>query len=114
MLAGGLYEPSSGAAGQPLAGYRRRDPERPVLYELVAQHAQTMLAEVRAADAEGGGLPRHVDRGLAEYLRCGALAHGFARVRCTTCRDEIVVAFACKRRGLSDREFGRSVYQAIC
>jgi hypothetical protein len=59
-----------------------------------------MLAEVRAADPEGGGLPRHVERELTEYLRCGVLAHGFARVRCTTCHDEIVVAFSCKRHGL--------------
>ena len=77
MLAGGLYERTSGVAGQPLAGYRRREPERTVLYELVAQHAQTMLAEVRAADPEGGGLPRYVERELTAYLRCGVLAHGF-------------------------------------
>jgi hypothetical protein len=100
MLAGGLYERTSGAAGQPLAGYQRRDPERTVLHELVARYAQTMLAEVRAADPEGGGLPRHVERELTEYLRCGVLAHGFARVRRATCHDEIVVAFSCKRRGL--------------
>ncbi len=100
MLAGGLYERTSGAAGQPLAGYRRREPERTVLHELVARYGLTMLAEVRAADPEGGGLPRHVERELTEYLQCGVLAHGFARVRCTTCHDEIVVAFSCKRRGL--------------
>ena len=100
MLAGGLYERTSGAAGQPLAGYRRREPEHTVLHELVARYGQTMLAEVRAADPEGGGLPRHVERELTEYLRCGVLAHGFARVRCTTCHEEIVVAFSCKRRGL--------------
>ena len=78
MLAGGLYERTSGAAGQPLAGYRRRESERTVLHELVARYAQTMLAEVRAADPEGRGLPRHVERELTEYLRCGVLAHGFA------------------------------------
>lgn len=100
MLAGGLYERTSGAAGQPLASYRRREPEHTVLHELVARYGQTMLAEVRAADPEGGGLPRHVERELTEYLRCGVLAHGFARVRCTTCHEEIVVAFSCKRRGL--------------
>jgi len=33
MLAGGLYERTSGAAGQPLAGYRRREPERTVLHD---------------------------------------------------------------------------------
>ena len=98
VLAGGVYERTSGAAGQPLAGYRRRTPERTVLHELVARHAQTMLAELRDADPDGGGLPRYVERELAAYLRCGILAHGFARVRCQTCGDEIVVAFSCRRR----------------
>ena len=99
MLAGGLYERTSGAAGQPLAsGYQRCTPERTVLHELVSRHAQTLLAELR--DADGRGLPRHVDRELAAYLRCGLLAHGFARVRCQACADEILVAFSCKRRGI--------------
>ncbi len=81
MLAGGVYERTSGAAGQPLAGYLRRTPERTVLHELVAQHAQTMLSELCDADPDGGGLPRYVERELAAYLRCGVLAHGFARRR---------------------------------
>lgn len=100
MLAGGLYERTSGAAGQPLGSYQRRAPERTVLHELVARHAQSLLAELRDADPDGGGLPRYVERELAAYLRCGVLAHGFTRVRCQTCHDEIVVAFSCKRRGL--------------
>ena len=33
-------------------------------------------------------------------MRCGLLAHGFARVRCQACGDEFVVAFSCKRRGI--------------
>jgi hypothetical protein len=76
MLAGGLYERTSGAAGQPLGDYRRRAPERTVLHELVALHAQTLLAELRDVDPESGGLPRYVERELAVYLRCGVLAHG--------------------------------------
>jgi hypothetical protein len=97
VLAGGIYERTSGAAGQPLrGGYQRREPEQTVLHELVSRHAQTMLAEL--PDADGRGLPRYVERELAEYLRCGILAHGFARVRCTTCHDEIVVAFSGKER----------------
>ncbi len=98
MLAGGVYERTAGAAGQPLGGYQRRAPERTVLHELVAQHAQTMFDELR--DADGRGLPRYVERELDEYLRCGMLVHGFARVRCQACGDELVVAFSCKRRGI--------------
>lgn len=96
----GLYERTSGAAGQPLGSYQRRAPERTVLHQLVARHAQSMLSELRDADPDGGGLPRYVERELAAYLRCGILAHGFTRVRCQTCHDEIVVAFSGKRRGL--------------
>jgi hypothetical protein len=59
-----------------------------------------MLAELRAADPDSGGLPRNIERELAAYLRCGILAHGFARVRCQACGDEIVVAFSCKTRGI--------------
>lgn len=59
-----------------------------------------MLAELRAADPKGAGLPRYVERELAAYRRCGILAHGFARVRCQACGDEIVVALSCKRRGI--------------
>lgn len=72
----------------------------PTWHKLVAGCAQTMLAELRDADPEGRGLPRHVERELGEYLRCGILAHRFARVRCNTCDDELVVAFSCKRRGI--------------
>jgi hypothetical protein len=100
VLAGGFYERTSGAAGQPLGSYQRRAPERTVLHELVARHAQSLLAELRNADPDGGGLPRSVERELAAYLRCGVLAHDFTRIRCQTCHDEIVVAFSCKRRGL--------------
>ena len=100
MLAGGVYERTSGAAGQSLGTYRRRTPERTVLHELVAGHAQTMFAELRDDDTGRPGLPRYVERELAEYLRCGILAHGFARVRCQACAEELVVAFSCKRRGI--------------
>src|SRR5256885_16423363 len=30
---------------------------------------------------------------------CGILANGFARVRCASCRAEMLVAFSCKGRG---------------
>jgi len=30
----------------------------------------------------------------------GVLAHGFARVRCESCKDELLVAFSCKGRGV--------------
>ena len=110
MLTGGIYERTTGAAGQPLGrGYQRRVPEHTVLHELVSRHAQTLLAELR--DADGRGLPRHVERELAEYLRCGILAHGFLRLGCDTYHKELLVPFSCKRRGFCPSCAGRRMAQ---
>ena len=46
-----------------------------MLHELVARHAQTMFAELRDADPDGGGLPRYVERELAAYLRCEVIVN---------------------------------------
>lgn len=35
-----------------------------------------------------------------QYLTCGILAFGFARVRCGDCRQERLVAFSCEGRGV--------------
>jgi len=55
----------------------------------------------------GFGLPGFVEQTFAAYLRCGILAHGFARVRCKDCGDERLIAFSCKRRGLCPSCEGR-------
>ncbi len=77
--------------------YRRRRPEETVLYEAVKDNLATLLSE---ASEVGRGLPRYVERDFARYLECGVLAHGFARVRCESCKDELLVAFSCKGRGV--------------
>jgi len=32
-------------------------------------------------------------------MRCGILAHGFLRLKCSCCKEEKIVAFSCKKRG---------------
>ena len=44
-------------------------------------------------------LPRFCVREVDAFLRCGILAHGFARVWCEACAKDDVVAFSCKGRG---------------
>ncbi len=68
-----------------------------MLYEAVRENLATLLGE---ASEVGRGLPRYVERDFARYLECGVLAHGFARVRCESCKDELLVAFSCKGRGV--------------
>jgi len=33
-----------------------------------------------------------------EYLNCGVLSHGAARVYCDSCQHTLLVAFSCKKR----------------
>ncbi len=48
----------------------------------------------------GDGVPSWVERDFRAYLRCGILAHGFARARCSGCGYDFLVAFSCKGRGV--------------
>jgi len=79
--------------------YRRREPERTLLHTTVRAHWKTFLAEVEERGEESASLPRFVVGEFERYLACGILAHGFARVRCTACGDELLVALSCKGRG---------------
>jgi len=79
--------------------YQRREPEQTLLHRTVRENLATFLAE--AADRDpSGNLPAFIIAEFDRYLRCGILRHGFARVRCSSCRDQILVAFACKNRGV--------------
>jgi hypothetical protein len=76
--------------------YRRREPERSALYQTLQHHLETFLDTARSS---GDPLPRFVERELRTFLKCGILAHGFARVHCRACGFDRLVAFSCKGRG---------------
>ena len=62
---------------------------------------------LRSNEQDGPGLPRFVTRELERALTCGVLAHGFARLRCTQCGQDELVAFSCKGRGFCPSCGGR-------
>ncbi|TVR67119.1 MAG: hypothetical protein EA422_00730 [Gemmatimonadales bacterium] len=82
------------------AVYRPRRPTETPLYPVVQHHLETFLAEAQDSGPMGRGVPRWVERDFRSYLRCGILAHGFARVRCTDCGHDRLLAFSCKGRGV--------------
>jgi len=45
------------------------------------------------------------------YLPCGILAHGFLRLGCDTCKQELLLPFSCKRRGFCPSCAGRRMAQ---
>ena len=75
---------------------QRRKPEESVLYQAVQSCWATSLTQLEAGDRH---VPRFCCREVEAFLRCGILAHGFARVWCQQCRQNDVVAFSCKGRG---------------
>ena len=67
---------------------------------MVPHHLETFLAQAAEIDPMGNGVPFWVEKDFRAYLRCGILAHGFARVRCEDCGHERLIPFSCKGRGL--------------
>ena len=86
--------------------YRRRQPEQSELYRAVRDHMASFLAAVEDEDGDVT-LPAHVRAELERYLRCGLLSHGFVRVWCSTCKEDLLVGFSCKGRGVCPSCAGR-------
>src|SRR5207245_8145232 len=59
------------------------------------------------AQTGGSGLPGFVVNEFRKFLRCGVLAHGFARARCGDCAFERLVPFSCKGRAVCPSCGGR-------
>jgi hypothetical protein len=91
---------------QPSSAYDPRDPTSTILYGIVRDHFETFRAHA-ASLRDGEGLPRFVEQEFRDFLRCGCLAGGFARFRCTACGQDRLVAFSCKGRGFCPRRGGR-------
>jgi len=91
--------PASAACASPRSAvYRRRQPERTLLYRTVQTHLATWLA--LQDDGSGGVAPAVTEREFRRYLECCILAHGFARARCADCGHDFLVAYSCKCRGV--------------
>ena len=87
-------------AKEKLQHYRRRSPEASSLYQIV-YHSRDDLSvqwEVRFQH-QYGCLRDEVVKTFDEYLNCGILAHGVARVYYDGYKHSLLIAFSCKRRG---------------
>lgn len=76
--------------------YQQHRPENTLLYQTVQQHLKTFEAQ---CEAEESPIPAFAKKELEEFLKCGILAYGFARVYCSNCQHDQLLAFSCKRRG---------------
>ena len=87
------------AAPVALGVYKPRRPQASPLFRLVQDHLhrlQTVYDE-RFAREYGPWRPV-VGEVTGEFLACGMLEHGVARIRCDDCAHEYLLAFSCKGR----------------
>jgi hypothetical protein len=86
----------SACAKAPQLNYERHNPEKSLLYQIIAKNLNPFF---KKCEAENHPVPSFIRREFEAYLRCGVLAYGFARVYCQECRYDRLVPFSCKRRG---------------
>ena len=88
-------------AKEKLQYYRRRSPEASPLYQIVYQSRDDLQFQWESKfQHQYGCLRDEVLKTFDEYLNCGILAHGAARVYCDGCKYSLLIAFSCKRRGV--------------
>jgi len=78
--------------------YVRHQPEKTLLYQVVANNLETWLAQRRMEGGENS-LPDFVEKELRAFLDCGLLERGFILITCEKCKNMIPVAHSCKKRG---------------
>lgn len=89
--------------------YRPRTPEKTVLYELIEENFPAFINELSAKDKN---LPAYVEEEFKAFLDCGQLKNGFARLKCSDCGHEKLLALSCKRRGFCPSCCGRRMNEA--
>jgi len=80
--------------------YRARKPQETPLYRLVeAVYDQVKGVWEERFERRYGFWRVFVDDVVNAYLDCGRFESGFARIRCSDCGDEYLVATSCQKRG---------------
>ena len=81
--------------------YRQRDPKQSPLWRLVVDHYEELKRTYRERFEETyGPWQGHWDHCVREFLRCGDVHFGFARVWCFTCTCTYLVPLTCKARAV--------------
>jgi hypothetical protein len=92
-------DPNGGIIAESPSQYRPRHPEQTVFYQLFETHFDSYVrAYEEGFEPRSGPLRPVVVRSVEEFLSCGRLQGGFARIRCTKCRKEHLLAFSCRTR----------------
>jgi len=81
--------------------YRPRSPQASPLYQLLDTHFPEFEEAYAEKYAERYGPWRPaIARAVTDYLKCGDLREGFARVHCPKCGHDLFIALSCRKRCL--------------
>ena len=81
--------------------YRARSPRATPLYRLFETHFEEVRGQWEDRFERRFGFWRgFVDEQVWRFLGCGLFENGFARIRCSECAEEYLLAFSCKTREL--------------
>ena len=79
--------------------YKPRRPKTSPLYQSISGHFSEFESVYEERYQKRYGVLRDVVREVVyKYLGCGDLKKGFARIKCKSCHQEILLAFSCKGR----------------
>ena len=79
--------------------YRRRKPQYGPYYQCIEDYYEEFKRSYdRNFSQKYGYLRPHIEKVIYQYLDCGILHNGFARVKCRACKHEYLLAYSCKRR----------------
>jgi len=85
----------------PSGVYHPREPESSPLWKLLSEHFNSFVNNYKEKFEKKYGYFREVvNHVVEEYLSCGDLKKGFARVKCPDCKHEYLLAYSCKSRWL--------------
>ena len=80
-------------------GYSKRQARESPLFQLLQDHWRDFTAEYSEYfEPEFGYLRTRVETVVGQFLECGLLDFGFARIRCEQCKLELFLPFSCKSR----------------
>ena len=80
------------------ARYRARDPRRRALRSLVLDHVEDFARQQRGPSDKRPRPSRSTPEAFLRFLECGIMRFGAVRYRCEDCREDLFVAFSCRRR----------------
>ena len=85
----------------PSGVYHPRNPESSPLWKLLSEHFSSFVNNYKEKfDKKYGYFREVVNHVVEEYISCGDLKQGFARIKCPDCKHEYLLAYSCKGRWL--------------